>query len=64
VLSLAVLSLLNSETSTPIALDAIVTFSSFLYGVACGITLGALAVVLPSVSVVRKDIPAALHGLT
>lgn len=56
------LSLLNTETYTPLALDAIVTFSSLLYGVMCGIALGALAAVLPSISVVRKDIPAALRA--
>jgi putative ABC transport system permease protein len=56
------LSLLNSETSTPIALDATVTVTSLLYGMASGITLGALSAVLPSVSVTRKDITATLRA--
>lgn len=56
------LSLLNTETFTPVALDAIVTFSSLLYGVMCGVSLGGLAAVLPGISVVRKDIPTALRA--
>ena len=56
------LSLLNIGTYTPVALDAVVTVSSLFYGVMCGIALGELAAVLPSISVVRKDILTALRA--
>jgi ABC-type antimicrobial peptide transport system permease subunit len=54
------LSLLNTETHTPVALDAAVTLTSLFYGVASGVALGALAAVLPSISVARKDIATTL----
>lgn len=56
------LSLLNTETHTPLALDAAVTAESLVYGVMAGILLGALAAVLPSVSVARKDIAETLRA--
>lgn len=54
------LSLLNPETHTPVALDAAVTPASLLYGVISGIALGALAAVLPSISVARKEVASTL----
>jgi putative ABC transport system permease protein len=56
------LSLLNTETYTPMALDAAVTLPSLFYGVVTGLVLAALAAVLPSVSVARKDIAATLRS--
>jgi putative ABC transport system permease protein len=50
------LSLLNTATHTPIALDAAVTWSSFAFGVLGGVALGALAAVLPSIHVARADV--------
>jgi putative ABC transport system permease protein len=56
------LSLLNTETHTPVALDAAVTLPSLAYGVVSGIALGALAAVLPSISVAKKDIAVTLRA--
>ena len=54
------LSLLNVTTHTPLALDAAVTFTSLLQGLAIGALLGVLSAVLPSISVARMPI---LRGL-
>jgi putative ABC transport system permease protein len=56
------LSLLNTETHTPVALDATVSFASLIYGVTSGVALGGLAAVLPSVSVARKELAGALRA--
>ena len=50
------LSLFNTTTFTPIALEAAVTWSSLSYGVLGGVALGALAAVLPSIHVARADL--------
>jgi putative ABC transport system permease protein len=55
------LSLLNTETHTPLALEAAVTWSSLAYGVLGGVVLGALAAVLPSINVARTDVVASLR---
>jgi putative ABC transport system permease protein len=57
------LALLNATTQAPVALDAVVTFNSAVYGVIAGTILGAVAAVLPSVRVARMPILVGLRGM-
>jgi putative ABC transport system permease protein len=57
------LALLNGTTQAPLALDAVVTIDSAVYGVIAGTILGAMAAVLPSVRVARMPILVGLRGL-
>ena len=50
------LSLFNTATFTPIALEATVTWSGLSYGVLGGVMLGALAAVIPSVKIAGTDV--------
>jgi hypothetical protein len=49
-------------TQAPVALDAVVTFKTAVYGVIAGTILGAVAAVLPSVLVARMPILVGLRG--
>jgi ABC-type antimicrobial peptide transport system permease subunit len=57
------LALLNVTTQAPVALDAAVTFTSLIQGVAAGALLGAIAAMLPSISVARMSILDGLRGV-
>jgi putative ABC transport system permease protein len=57
------ISLLNSEASTPIALEAVVTVAGLIEGIAAGALIGILAAILPSVGVARMPVLAGLRSL-
>jgi hypothetical protein len=55
------LSILNSATSTPLALSATVTSASLVQGIALAGVVSAIAAILPCIAVARVSMTAALN---